>query len=219
VFQPSAERSSAASASSSSSTEPKPGQPLSPESERLLIDLPPVAGDSPAGVAASEQSDGAAFDSLGDLLPEFTFEVDDVREVLEEAFEWLAEKFDSDHWELTERQSRMLGKPTAQLLTSLYGKLSTLLPEWVARWAESTPGAAAFVVAAVIIVTPKVKKQVSISRARRRTPTPVEGARAAHPPVATIRPTSARPVGVGEVPRVPAMGFQEEGMNRVDLPQ
>ena len=130
---------------------------------------------------------------IASMIPQIDFDVDAVRDVLEESFEWLAERFGSDHWKLSERQSRMLGKPTAELLSSLYGKLTAFLPEVIARWCESTPGAAGFILAAGIVVAPKVVQQVAISRSSRARS--FEKAREVPTP---IRPV-AGPVGTGTV--------------------
>lgn len=104
---------------------------------------------------------------IASLMAQVAFEEQDVRDQLEELFEWLSERFQAEHWKLTERQSRMLGRPTAQMLTSIWAKLCTMLPDIIARWCESTPGAAAFIAACGIVIVPKAMKQVTISRQRK----------------------------------------------------
>ena len=109
------------------------------------------------------------------------FEPQDVQDTICEFFEWMAERFDSDHWKLSERQARMLGKPSAILADAMWRKLTALLPDIIGQWCESTPGATAFLFAFGIVVVPKVKKQFTISRERarrsaqtvRRMPSPV----------------------------------------------
>jgi hypothetical protein len=101
-------------------------------------------------------------------MAQVAFEPQDVQDVLCEFFDWCAERFQSEHWSLTERQARMLGRPTAQLLNSLWVKLQGVLPDILARWCETTPGATAFILAAGIVVVPKVTTQIGISRERAK---------------------------------------------------
>jgi len=143
---------------------------LSSESERLLSQVPEIIGDAAESTETAGQGDGEGSpdDAIAALMQQIAFEPQDVQDQVGELFEWLAERFKSDHWKLTERQSRMLGRPTAQLLNSLWAKLQTILPDVLGRWCVETPGAAAFIFACGIVVVPKVTKQVGISRARRR---------------------------------------------------
>jgi hypothetical protein len=141
---------------------------LSPQAERLLHSVPASIGDP----LTEDQPQGAAIDpdpaGIGSFMAAIAFEEEDVRDTLGEVFEWLADKFDSDHWELTERQARMLGRPTAQLLNSVWAKLQSKLPDILARWCDETPGATAFIIACGIVVGPKVAKQVTLSRAKKK---------------------------------------------------
>lgn len=109
-----------------------------------------------------------AGEAVSELMAMVAFEPQDVQDTLTEFFDWMAERFESDHWKLTERQQRMMGRPTAMMLNSLWGKLQRLLPDILARWCEQTPGATAFILACGIVVVPKVGKQIGISRERRQ---------------------------------------------------
>lgn len=190
--------------SSPQRSEPDSQQPLEDSSisephgqgpdQRILAAVPDVIGDgsSPAPTGAPGDA-GQLDDPVAALMAQVAFEEQDVKDQLEELFEWLAERFDSEHWKLTERQSRMLGRPTAQVLNSVWAKLCTLLPDIIARWCESTPGATAFIAACGLVVLPKALKQVAISRERRETerhkvqrPQPV--AAASHPFVPKVQP-------------------------------
>lgn len=156
------------------STEPKPGEPLSQDAEQLLQDVPESVG-GPVGEVQSpaNQSDAesiAAASMMSEIASAITFEEDDVRAVLEEGFSWLAERFESEHWKLTERQSKVIGRPAAQLLTSLWGRVCEFLPDWMMRAADSTPGLAGFVLATGIVVGPKVMTQIKVSRTRKEKP-------------------------------------------------
>jgi len=155
--------------SSGSST----SEPLSAEAERILRAVPDVIGEDPAG---DDPRLGATIDEdpVAALMAQVAFEPQDVQDVIAETFDWLAERFASDHWRLTDRQARMLGRPSAQLLNSLWTKLSNYLPEILSRWCESTPGATAFLLAAGMVITPKVMQQVSISRERARNTSPLQ---------------------------------------------
>ena len=160
----------------SSVSEPAPGEPLNVESERLLSDIPQTIGDQGgAAETLNEEESAAALGALAGMDPAFlqgliSFDESDVRAALEEGFDFLAERFDSGHWKLTERQSRMLGRPTAQLLSTLWTKLSFLLPDQLAKWCASTPGLAGFVLTSAIVIGPKVAQQWSVSRQRRSLP-------------------------------------------------
>lgn len=185
TFQPNAPGSDRRSASSSIS-EPKPGQPLTQEQEQILGEAFDEIGVEQPAPGAQELPPGTMPGSAAaEMLPEITFDVDQVEDVLGEAFHWIAERFDSAHWELTEKQSRMLGRPTAQLCSTLYSRL----PEFLLRWCDATPGLAGIVVAGAIVVGPKVAQQVAISRERRKAPKP--NAR----PHEVPRKTQAGPVG------------------------
>lgn len=151
------------------STGGKTGSNLSPEAEARLDSIPDVIGGaaaSPEAVRISESSDSA---DIAALLDAVAFEEEDVRETVEEFFDFLAERFRSEHWRLTERQSRMLGRPAAQLANAIWAKLKLRIPDILARWCDSTPGATAFLMAAGIVVVPKVMTQVRLSRGKGRT--------------------------------------------------
>ena len=198
-------------------------QPLTPEAERLLGSVPTKVDDAPGdpidvdGAAGQlTDADQGGGNGIAELMAQVSFETQDVQDQLEELFDWLSVKFKSDHWELSERQARMLGKPTAQLLNSLWAKLQTVLPEILGKWIDSTPGAAALLLAGGIVIGPKVAKQVAISRERRRNANRrmivAEGTShgAGHPssvarplPRADARP---RPVAVPSTPKTATAG-------------
>jgi hypothetical protein len=119
-----------------------------------------------------------------DIEPSFHFDPEAVGEVLEEGFAWIAEKFGSEHWKLSDRQARMLKGPTSQLLGSLYAHIERMLPAFLERWADSTPGLMDFVFVFGIVVGPKVAKQLALSRERRRgggKPKPAAAVRSGQP--------------------------------------
>lgn len=179
-------------------SEPKPGDPLDPEAERLLARIPEritsqEIPDAPQGEALPPEG-GSGGDPISDFMSELIFEEQDVKDALCEIFDWLAEKFDNDNWQLTERQTRILGKATYQLSTSLWARLQTLLPDLIARWCESTPGAAAFVAACGIVVIPKTWNQLKVSRERKM-----------QKRVTDMRPPAPRPAPAASDPRVPTM--------------
>jgi hypothetical protein len=139
-------------------------EPLSPESERLLSSLPSSIGGEPddSGVPA----DVPTQDPIAALMAQVAFEPQDVQDVIEELFDWLSVRLESDHWKLTERQSRMLGRPAAQLLNSMWLKLQNYIPDILSKWCEDTPGATAFILACGIVVAPKIARQVAIRKER-----------------------------------------------------
>lgn len=101
------------------------------------------------------------------LMASVAFEEQDVKDALAEIFDWAAEKFESDHWKLTDRQLRIYGRPTAQLANSVWAKLMQMLPDVVAGWCETTPGLTAFIAATGIVVGPKVMVQARINQQRK----------------------------------------------------
>ena len=182
--------------------EPIPSQPdsfensstserLSEESERILDSIPARIGgeaDDPGGPA--DNGDGGDQDPISALMREVAFDREDVEAVLIELFDSLAERFESDHWRLKDRQVKILGKPTTQLLCSVWAKLCAIMPDVVARWCENTPGAMAFLIAAGIVVVPKARKQMALNRLKvtAKRPVPVQ------------QPTPAK-VSKSEVPK------------------
>jgi hypothetical protein len=129
--------------------------------------MPKTIGESPEEGAIPAAA-GQVEDPIAALMAQVAFEEEDVKDTLAEFFDWMSERFKSDHWKLTDRQSRILGRPSAQLLNSIWAKLQDYLPDILARWCETTPGATAFILACGIVVLPKAKKQFTISRERRK---------------------------------------------------
>ena len=199
----------AGSSQTSSETEPAPGEPLTPEAERIVNDVPEaIGGVYVAGEKLDDHETAAAVGALGSLSPEFlhgliSFNEDDVSSVLEEGFDFLADRFESEHWKLTERQSRMLGGPTTQLLSSVWSKVAQMLPAQLAQWCMSMPGLAGFILVSAIVVGPKVTTQIAVSRKRKSLgkeprkpgPTPVTF-RAYTGPVGPIDTNSVQPIQV-----------------------
>lgn len=158
--------------------------------------MPDVIG-APAGDAAAAGDAPEAeltADDVRELMDSVTFEQQDVQDLLAEFFDWLADKFQSDHWRLTERQMRILGKPTFRLVNVLWQKLEEKLPDVLVAWCAGTPGASAFLLACGIVVGPKIKKQMSLSSARKKQP-----AADGQMPSPRKSPTPAPP-GAGPVP-------------------
>ncbi len=181
----------AAPSLSSSSLPTGSAETLSAEAEQLLAGVPETIGNVVEMPGGDQLPDAVEADPVAALMDSIAFEEQDVRDQVEELFEWLAEKFQSDHWKLSERQARMLGKPTAQLLNALWAKLKTRIPDILAQWCETTPGATAFLVAVGIVVIPKATKQLALSRERRRVP--VKGQAA--PPTPIRANTPPKPTG------------------------
>lgn len=180
--------SSEPSAKPSATSSPAP----SPEIEKQLSSVPDVIGDT-AEVGGDLESGEATLgaDGISALLEAVAFEEQDVKDTLGELFDWLAETFESEHWKLTERQLRMLGRPSAQLLNSIWGKLKLRIPDILANWCETTPGASAFLMAFGLVVVPKGLKQWQLSKQRARVALPYSAS--VSTPV-TPKPTSpARP--------------------------
>ena len=181
-------------------SEPQPGDPLDPEAERLLARVPEritseeIPDAAVEGEALSSSSDNGGGDPISEFMSELIFEEQDVKDALCELFDWLAERFQNDNWQLTERQTRILGKATFQLSTSLWLRLQTLLPDLIARWCESTPGAAAFVAACGLVIVPKTWNQIKVSRERKNQKRVVD-----------MRQPAPRPVAAPANPSVPPM--------------
>jgi hypothetical protein len=154
--------------------------PLSEESARLLASVPDSIGSTEPGDDPELPGD----DAVASLMAMVAFEPQDVQDTLCEFFDWTAERFKSDHWRLTDRQARMLGKPSALLLNSLWARLCVIMPDIIGRWASETPGASAFLLAVGIVVIPKVTKQIQVSRQRKSVKPVIQP---------NLRPESVRP--------------------------
>lgn len=142
-------------------------EPLPPESERILASVPKTIGDDP-GADAPGPVEVPDADPIAALMAQVAFEPQDVQDVIEEFFDFLAERFQSEHWKLTERQSRMLGRPAAQLANSIWRKMQSYIPDILSKWCEDTPGATAFILACGIVIVPKVSTQLALSRERAK---------------------------------------------------
>lgn len=171
------------------------GSELPGDLRAKLDAIPDMIGDSepdaPAPRAVIDSGDAAAVVSSVAMLEMVVFEEGDVREVLEETFSFLAGRFGSEHWLLTERQSRMLGRPATVLANAVWDKLKVRLPDILGRWCETTPGAAAFLLAAGIVITPKVITQVRLSRSAKQTPRQPEPSAESAPVHRSPRPAPA----------------------------
>ena len=169
-----------------SSTEPRPGQPLSPEAESILSGI-----DGIGEAESSAGESGAAVGDLAGIIPQIRFNAQTVEKVLREGFDWLADRFGSDHWKLTDNQAEMLGAPVADVLSSLFSKL----PDFLTRWCDTTPGLGALVVAGAVVIGPKVATQMAMVREDRRRAkvAPVSARRAGPVPVGDAMPS---PIGV-----------------------
>jgi hypothetical protein len=183
------EEESADSFASSSISEPKPGEPLGEDSERMLRSVPASIDDDDE-VADQGASPAASPAAPAVLLPSGIFSEDKTRKFLEEAFHWLADRFDSAHWELTENQSDLLAGPCAQLFSSVWAKLIERLPEWLA----GTPGAADLMFAATIVIGPKIAMQMTITRERRARPKVNRPANGPQPVAARSQPGPVGPI-------------------------
>ena len=172
------------------------GEPANRDAQRRLDSIPDVIGvdpDAPEQAAAAEPS--ITSDEVTALMALVTFEEQDVKDTLCELFDWIAERMQSDHWKLTERQARMLGGPTTQLINSLWGKLMQRLPDVIVAWCERTPGAAAFLLSFGLVVVPKGMKQIAVSRERRAVKAEVKS-----PEPAKHREAKQEPNGFGGIP-------------------
>lgn len=156
--------------------------------EQLLSRVPEVIGDDPATEGA-RPGVPEALDPVAGLMAMVAFEEQDVRETLAEFFDWMAERFKSDHWKLNERQARMLGKPGTLLANALWAKLQAYLPEVLGKWCETTPGALAFLTACGIVIGPKVMQQMQISK-RRAAEVSIVREGASHGPQVAKEPTA-----------------------------
>jgi len=146
-------------------------EPLPPETEAALKRIPDRIEDPVGG-----ELDAAEFgsDDLREMIESVDFEEQDVKDLLAELFDYLAEKFKSDHWRLTERQMRLLGGPTSKMANLLWIKFKKLLPDLFEKWLTSIPGFASFALACGIVVVPKVRKQWAITREAKKRNVPIE---------------------------------------------
>lgn len=188
----------AASSAISSTSEPEPGEPLPPESEAMLAG----EADDPGGPAEVSAAGP-------DLVPTIAFSIAKTEKVLVEIFDWLADRFESDHWKLTDNQVSMLGEPTAQLLGGVWTKLAEKLPDMLV----STPGATAFLFACTVVVVPKAAQQVAVSRARRQGNSPAAPGKPARGPVPVQprRPMPADNFNPADAPVAPGGDFMVPG--------
>ncbi len=170
------------------------GDPLTPEQQAQLNAVPDTIGDDVPTIEDGSSAVSGPADSVLSGL-DIAFSEQDVTDTLTELFGWLADKFDSEHWKLTERQQRMLGGPTTQIVNATWTKLKTKLPDILARWCESTPGGTAFIMAFSIVVVPKAMKQVKLSREKRTVR--VEGKTATEEKPAPRRSPQPAPTGAG----------------------
>ena len=187
----SAPKVSAPAASSSSFATYGSGDPLTPESEQLLASVPDSIGhtDDQGGPERLTIHDvgPADDDPIAALMAQVAFEEQDVRDTMEEFFDRLSERYKSEHWKLSDRQSRMLGRPASQMLNAVWIKLQVYLPSIIGRWCEETPGASAFILACGFVIVPKVTKQIKLSRERKST-APVRGSGPQPVPAAPAQP-------------------------------
>jgi len=144
------------SGSSSSVTEP-----LTPEAERILQDIPDVIGDVSA-------TDSQAPVPPAESLALSTFDSYLVGEYLEEGYGFIAKVTNMEHWKLTDRQSKLLAPPLAKVLSSMSDEMTGWLPGFLKNWVERTPGAAGLLIAMVAVNGPKIAQTVTVLRERSK---------------------------------------------------
>lgn len=164
-------------------------EPLTPEAERLLADVPGVIGDVGEGDSDAPVDVAAAGDPIAEMMKDFAFEQEDVRDLAEWLFETLASLFKSEHWKLKDGQADRLAKPGTKVLNTLWLKLQQSLPETISSWLDRTPGAMGLVIAGSLILAPRVTQQIAISRERAKAG-----------PLAMPKNEIKRPVPPGPVP-------------------
>jgi len=163
-------------------------EPLTPEAERLLAQVPDTISDNSEAALPEAEEPQPEGDAIAALMAQVAFEPQDVQDVLCEFFDYLAERFQSEHWQLTDRQARMLGRPAAQLANAMWVKMQNYLPDVLGRWCEETPGATAFILAAGLVIGPKVSMQIKISRERKRNRPAIRPTQSESGPVAVEKP-------------------------------
>jgi len=70
----------------------------------------------------------------------------------------------------------------------MWVKMQNYLPDVLGRWCEETPGATAFILAAGLVIGPKVSMQIKISRERKRNRPAIRPTQSESGPVAVEKP-------------------------------
>lgn len=143
-----------------------PAEPLSVESERLLAAVPDVIGDelpaSDPALAPGHNEEQTEVDELLQMVRDIDFQQEDIQYLVEQLFEMIAEWRQMEHWKLTERQSRILGRPLFRMVNVCWAKLVEKLPDYIV----TIPGLAGTCLALGIVATPKILKDRAISTER-----------------------------------------------------
>ena len=111
-------------------------------------------------------------------------------------FEWLAETYQSEHWKLSAEQADRIARPATKLANAVWIKLQERLPDKIATWLESTPGAMGLLIAGGFIVVPRVKKQLQLSRERKYGPPVAQGGRVVEMSGASAQPKPSKGTGM-----------------------
>jgi hypothetical protein len=119
---------------------------LPEESQRILNTIP----DSIGCELEDGQGEGGA--ELA-TVEQFTFKPEDIQEGIAAIFDWMG-KHVGEHCKLSERQLSFVSGPTTQVLNASIGGITEWMPGFLQRWCETTPGAAAFLFAWGVVLTP-----------------------------------------------------------------
>jgi hypothetical protein len=114
-------------------------------------------GDDPAGAELEDEEPEGL-----DLSPALSSVLKEkyIRRAFEATYRTFARLFDSPHWELEPGEAQDVAEPATLVLQGI-------LPAWLKRLSESTPGAVDLLFMMAIINAPRIAQQIEISRDRR----------------------------------------------------
>lgn len=156
--------------SSTPSATPSASSSISAEQVAELASVPDTIGGEAAAPGAPATPGAGELDEMVEFLQSMGIDEDDMQEWLSEGCEFLAERFKSEHWKLTDRQGRMLAKPYTACANKLWIKMLDWLPDFLSNLAKASPEAAAMVISTAVVFGPKVAKQFVLSRSRKELP-------------------------------------------------
>jgi hypothetical protein len=199
---------------------PKPSsgssaEPLSAEAERLLNSVPDHIGSDGEVSGPSGQAG-----QIAAMIDGLVFKPEHVEVALRGIFKGLGWFFDSDHWELTPEDGGWITEPATQILNYIWLDNRDDISNAFVQWVMSTPGALGLLIGGGVVLGPRISKQMSLSRERRKqplvadpkpAPQPIRPAAPAPKPRAGIVIEDAQPMRAAHVPMGAAFLDPDDG--------
>lgn len=145
--------------------------PLPADTERQLAAVPDVIGEERSSELVAIDDAGADLSNqarIGELVELGYVDAEQAGDIAGDIFDYLAVRFDSDHWKLKPNNRERIGRPFAASVNGAIQAVLDYLPDSASVIAAAHPEWAAFGLAIGGAIVPRALKQLKVSRERKR---------------------------------------------------